>query len=439
MPNTRLILHVKGTQAETAELPKDVVRAAISEGQLTHSQLIWIPAENAWKQVRELPDLLPSERLILHVKGTEAQTKELPKQEVRAAISQGQITHSQLIWSPRENTWKQVRELPDLLPSQKLAPAPSRAAVAQVSMTTDAIIPESPTGPVARAVSAAAASPPRVHVAVTAPPKVRVASVSADQPQVRVASVPTGTPQVRVASVPADQPQVRVASVSAGQPQVRVASVSAGQPQVRVATVSAETPTVRAATPVVKHSAGHFVVKEEDEGSHPVKWVCIGLGILILFVLGGNYFMVDQPLVSNLSQTAYSNVTVYAHYGAFMQPNVIVIHIPASATLTPDNLTDFLVTLAHSTPQNPITRDLFERVALTTGWTAQYSFSGYTWKELRDMGHDDVAQRKEFLMAQMCDAGGQPLMPESTLNEEAQQAARDQVWETFVTHFTAKR
>jgi len=43
------------------------------------------------------------------------------------------------------------------------------------------------------------------------------------------------------------------------------------------------------------------------------------------------------------------------------------------------------------------------------------------------------------LMAQMCDAGGQPLMPESTLNEEAQQAARDQVWETFVTHFTAKR
>jgi len=415
MPNTRLILHVKGTQAETAELPKDVVRAAISEGQLTHSQLIWIPADNTWKQVRELPDLLPCERLILHVKGTEAQTTELPKQAVRAAISQGQITHSQLIWSPRENTWKQVRELPDLLPSQKLAPAPSRAAMAQVPMATDAIIPESPTGPVARAVSAAA------------PPKVLVGAASVAQPR------------VRVASVPADQPRVRVASVSANQPQARVASVSADQPQARVASVSAQTPTARAATPVVKHSTGHFVVKEDDEGSHPVKWVCIGLGILILFVLGGNYLMVDQPLVSNMSQTPYSNVTVYAHYGAFMQPNVMVIHIPASATLTPDNLADFLVTLAHSTPQNPITRDLFERVALTAGWTAQYSFSGYSWKELGDMGHDNAARRKEFLMAQMCDAGGQPLMPESTLNEEAQQAARNQVWATFVAHFTGKR
>jgi len=181
------------------------------------------------------------------------------------------------------------------------------------------------------------------------------------------------------------------------------------------------------------------MVKEDDEGSHVVKWVCIGLGILILFVLGGNYLMVDHPLVSNMSQTAYSNVRVYAHYGAFMQPNVIVIHIPASATLTPDNLTDFIVTLAHSTPQNPITRDLFERVALTTGWTAQYSFAGYSWKELGDAGHETKDQQKEDIMNALGDAAGQPLMPESTLNEEMQQAARDRVWETFVARFTGNR
>jgi hypothetical protein len=400
MPNTRLILHVKGTQAETAELPRDVVRAAISQGQLTHSQLIWIPSESAWKQVRELPDLLPSEHLILHVKGTQAETTELPKQAVRAAISQGQITHSQLIWSPAANTWKQVREMPDLWPSQKLAPAPSRAAAVSVPKAADAIIPESPNGPVARA-AAAVEAPPRVHVAAAGIPHVRVAVA--------------GPPRVRVATaVPADQPQVRVA------------------------VASAETPAVRVATPVVARSTGNFEVKEEDDGSHPVKWVCIGLGILILFVLGGNYLMVDRPLVSNLSQTSYSNVTVYAHYGAFMQPNVMVIHIPASSAITPDNLANFLVTLAHSTPQNPITRDLFERVALTSGWKAQYTFSGYSWKQLGDMGHDDDAQLKEFLMTQMCDASGQPIMPESTLNEDAQQAARDQVWETFVAHFSAK-
>src|SRR5277367_3581287 len=141
MPDTLLILHVKGTQAETAQLPKHMVRTAVSEGKLTHSQLIWSTADNAWKQVRELPDLLPGERLILHVKGTQAETTELPKHAVRAAISGGQITHSQLIWSTADNAWKQVRELPDLLPSQKLAPAPSRAASVPVSKAVDAIIP----------------------------------------------------------------------------------------------------------------------------------------------------------------------------------------------------------------------------------------------------------------------------------------------------------
>ena len=55
------------------------------------------------------------------------------------------------------------------------------------------------------------------------------------------------------------------------------------------------------------------------------------------------------------------------------------------------------------------------------------------------MGQDSEAQRKEFLLAQMDDASGQPLMPESTLSEAAQQAARDQVWNAFVAHFAAKQ
>jgi len=389
MPDTRLILHVKGTQAETAELPKDVVRAAISAGKLTLSQLIWIPAHNTWKPVRELPELLPSEHLILHVKGTEAETRELPKQAVRAAISQGEITHSQLIWSSRENTWKQVRELPDLLPSQQLAPAPSRAAAVPVPKAVDGIIPESPTGPVARAASAGAGLP-----------------------------------------------KVRVATVSAGTPQVRVATASAGTAQVRVATVGA--PTAAASARASVPSTRSLEVRE-DEGSHPLKWLCIGLGILILFVLGGNYVLVDQSLVSRLGQTPFSNVTVYAHYGAFMQPNVMVIHIRPSSKLTSDNLTDFLVALAQSTPQNAITRDFFGRVALTSGWTAQYSFAGNSWKELGDMEKESEAQRKKFLMAQLCDAGGLPLMPESNLNEAVQQTRRDQVWAAFVAHFTAPR
>jgi len=55
------------------------------------------------------------------------------------------------------------------------------------------------------------------------------------------------------------------------------------------------------------------------------------------------------------------------------------------------------------------------------------------------MRDQDKVQRKEFLLDQMGNASGQPLMPESTLNEAAQQAGRDKVWAAFVAHFTAKR
>ena len=361
MPNTHLILHVKGTEAETAELPKDAVRAAISQGKLTHSQLIWSPAANAWKQAREFPELLPVEHLILHVKGTESETQELSMQEVRAAVSEGKLTHSQLIWSPKANAWKQVREMPGLLPSQKLAPAPVPARKVAVAVSTT---------PVARALNA-------------------------------------------------------------------IVPGSADTPKPRVAVASAKAPTVKAKTPHSVQYKKSYVVKEEDH-SHPVKWLCIGLGILIAVVSGANYIMVDQPLASNFGQTSYSDVSVYAHFGAFMQPNVIVIHIPASSKITPGNLTDVLVALARSTPESPISHDVFARVALTSGWTAKYSFSGYSWKELGDMQKEGEDQRKEFLLAQLGNAGGESLMPESTLDERTQKATRDQVWKDFVAYFTGK-
>jgi len=397
MAETRLILHVKGTEAETRELPKHEVRTAISQGQITHSQLIWSPPDQAWKQAKEWPDLLPEmapeERFILHVKGTEAETKELPRKAVRAALSHGEITHSQLIWSAHDQAWKQVRELPELLPTQKLAPAPTRETEPIPRIAGDTIIPESPASPVARATSSPAAVPHvRVATAVGAPPKV-------------------------------------YASVATAQPKVRVASVATAQPKVRVAV----------ATPVVDASSDKLKVNEEDPAVSLLKWICIGLGVFILLILGGNYLLVDQPLNSNLGKTSYSNVTVHGHFGAFVQPNVIVIHIPASTSLTPDNLPDFLAALARSTPANPVTRDTFARVALTSGWMAQYSFSGYSWKELGTMSGDDKAQLKEDVMERLSDANGQPLMPESTLSDEARQALREQIWKRFVAHFTANR
>ena len=78
-------------------------------------------------------------------------------------------------------------------------------------------------------------------------------------------------------------------------------------------------------------------------------------------------------------------------------------------------------------------------MALTSGWEGQYSFSGYAWKQLGDMAQDDEAQRKEFILDQLGNAGGAPLAATTTtLSETAQQAQRDKVWESFVAQFAKK-
>jgi hypothetical protein len=98
-----------------------------------------------------------------------------------------------------------------------------------------------------------------------------------------------------------------------------------------------------------------------------VKWVCFILGAIVLLVIAVNYVLIERPLGTNMGATSYSGVFTFAHYGAFVQPNVVVIHIPPSDKVTPDNITDFLVALAQSTPKNPVTGDYFERIAITPG------------------------------------------------------------------------
>jgi hypothetical protein len=136
-----------------------------------------------------------------------------------------------------------------------------------------------------------------------------------------------------------------------------------------------------------------------------------------------------------MSTTSYANITTYGHYGAFVQPNVMVIHIRPSDKLTADNITDFLVALANSTPKNPITGDYFDRVAITPGWTAKYSFAGSAWKTLGDMKGDSVDDIRTQILSNAYDAGGQRVLGETTMNEEAQEARREAAWKEFVASF----
>jgi hypothetical protein len=422
-PGETLILHVKGTESQTRELPKPAVREGISKGEITHSQLIWSPGDAAWKAVREIPDLLPGETLILHVKGTESQTRELPKPAIRAAISKGEITHSQLIWSAAENQWKQVRDLPELLPSQQLAPAPARnAPVPMLENTAPTVAPA--TVPAARAAVAASAPgavvTPRARPAVEGPPRVTIGGAAA-----------VHTPQVKI-----PQPSISVSATSTP----IAAAPRAAVPSAAVRAAVATAPKVAAAMPAMTQASGpHMghVVKEDEEGAHPLKWICIGMAALIFLIVASNYSLVDRRLQSNYADTSYAGtVGVYAHYAAFLQPNVIVIHIPPSDKLTPENFSAFLVALAHATPANAIGGDPYERIALTSAWTAQYSFAGSAWKRLGEMQAESPAAQKEAILSDVGDASGQPLLPPSTLNSDELERKSQQAWTEFAGHFT---
>jgi hypothetical protein len=428
LPGETMIIHVKGTESETRELPKPAIRAAISKGEITHSQLIWSPLDASWKPVREMPELLPGESLILHVKGTE-QTTELPKKAIRTAIKEGKITHSQLIWSAEENQWKQVRELPELLPSQKLAPAP--APRPPVPLLEPAPVPSMPQPTVARPARTATPTP-KARPAVVAPPRVTVGGAT---PQVTAAGAsPTATPSVATPKIAT--PAVATPSIATP----KIATPTAATPKVATAVaakpVAAKAVAAKAAARAGTGSAKDYSVKTGDEGGHTFKWICIGLGVVILLVIAANVLLVSWPYSSAFGKTPSGGISSYAHLGAFVQPNVIVIHIPRSEKITPDNITDVLVDVARSTPINQITNDNFDRVALTSGWASQYSFSGLDWKHLAGMKQNSALARRDVILQDGVDAGGQPLLGESTLNDQAREAKRAAAWAAFVENFS---
>jgi hypothetical protein len=267
-------------------------------------------------------------------------------------------------------------------------------------------------------------------------------ATSVPQPKIaQPAIAETPVPTVREAqeATPVAEPRPAAAEGTAQVPSVRVATATTAH-RVAVAApqaVQAPRPVAAAATPhaAAAPHAGH-VIKEDDDGFHPVKWICIIVGVLLAIVLAVNFLFINRPLASSLGQTSYANVFVYGHYGAFVQPNVIVIHIPRSDKLTADNLAEFFVALAQSTPKNPITNDYFDRVAITSGWTAQYSFPGSAWKSLGDMKGQSAEDIRTQVLSNGSDGSGEPLLGATTLNEAAQEERREAMWKQFVANFT---
>lgn len=74
------------------------------------------PGTSGDREMRSI--MTPEDILYVHVTGTDQSTP-VSRQEVQAAIAEGRILPSQLIWSPPDQAWKPVRELSSLLPHPK--------------------------------------------------------------------------------------------------------------------------------------------------------------------------------------------------------------------------------------------------------------------------------------------------------------------------------
>ncbi len=153
-------------------------------------------------------------------------------------------------------------------------------------------------------------------------------------------------------------------------------------------------------------------------------------------VIAANYFMVDLPFANNLAMTPFKSVQAYAHLGAFVQPNTLLIHILPTKELNQDNFADLLVAMARSTPSQSFNHKPFDSVGLTSLWQSQYTFSGVDWQKLGQMEGASSADKKKFELAHLEDTNGSPLAySRKTDNPTAVATRQAKAWQALVAHF----
>ena len=226
------------------------------------------------------------------------------------------------------------------------------------------------------------------------------------------------------------QPKVAVEPVPVAEAQVT--PVVKARPVLATAIPAVQARQIVQTVPRVK-SGKELVVKEESTFSF-FKLFVIGLGFAIIAVVGVNYVLVDQPLSNNLAKTSFSTVPVYSHLGAFFQPDTIIIHLQPSPSVTPESLPNFLISLAQSTPAQPINHQPFSTVGLTSAWTSQLLMSGSDWQTLAGMINATDDAKKEFILTRMGYPDGERLLTLSNLiGPDAQVARRNQAWQVLTS------
>jgi hypothetical protein len=198
---------------------------------------------------------------------------------------------------------------------------------------------------------------------------------------------------------------------------------------------------VRAAAPVVgtpnRLPATYYSKPVEESHEFPIfKVLFVVLALAVGTVLGGNYYLVDQPYQQSLAQTRYASLQTHAHLAAFVQPDALLIHVFPSPQINGKNFTDVLSALAKSTPSQAFAGKPFTSVSLTSFWRGQYMMSLTDWKGLSGSPAD---QQKDYLLSHIETISGAPLVPfVPRESNEAHTARVAGIWDALVASFVAK-
>ena len=178
-------------------------------------------------------------------------------------------------------------------------------------------------------------------------------------------------------------------------------------------------------------SRTYVPVEEESEFSF-FKLFVILLALAVIGIAGANYFLLDQPLRTNLGETSFATVPVHAHLGAFLQTNTLAIHLLPTQNVQENTLADFLVNLAKSTPDEPFNQQPFKTIGLTSAWTSQYIISGADWQSLGQMDKSTADEKKSFILDHLLYPGGQHLVKaKSDVDPDALVQLQDKAWQSL--------
>jgi len=245
------------------------------------------------------------------------------------------------------------------------------------------------------------------------------------------------SPAVKQWKAVADLPELQTTPVSEPVPIVKPKAAVAAQPKAAMkvsAPVKVQAPGSASAHARARKKSLRDLTVHQESGFSFIKAFVIVFTLIILALLGANYFLVDQPLGTNLTNTPYAGAPVHAHLGAFLQPNAVVIHLRPTDKITSMNLADFLLNLAQSTPTQPFSKQNFGSVGLTSAWISQYFVNGNDWQTFGRMARSSEDEKKDFILSHTVDAAGTPLLPDTSVSDpDVLKQRREKAWDTFVT------